>query len=1000
MTNASVLAPAVPAPRPWDPERATRGVERWLDQAGREDDPTLAAFIRDLAEPDTPGRALLDAVFGNSPFLTACVLREPAWMRRLVTDGPDAARDGAFRTMAADVMAAGDDQARVMRALRVAKRRTALTAAVADILGLWSLEAVTGALSLMAEQALDHCCAHLLTRLHNKGDLVLPRADRPTFESGLFVLGMGKLGAGELNYSSDIDLIVLFDEDRIDYRGRLSAREAMVRLTRDVVRMMEERTGDGYVFRCDLRLRPDPGATHLALSTEAAEQYYESFGQNWERAAMIKACPVAGDRDAGARFLDHIRPFVWRRSLDFNAIRDIHSIKRQIHAQRGHAVVAVEGHNVKLGRGGIREIEFFVQTQQLIWGGREPRLRARATISALNALTERGLVEPGVRDDLAVAYEHLRRVEHRLQMIEDEQTQTLPSDKEQLRAFATFMGYDGIKPFALDLKATLMRVQDHYADLFEDQPALSGGEGNLVFTGGEDDPETLRTLTDLGYANPHAVAATIRGWHHGRYRCLRSTRARERLTELMPTLVRTLADTAHPDGALLRFDSFLSHLPAGVQLFALFAENPQLLVLVADIMGDAPRLAERLARNPSLLDGVLDPESMGPPPRTEDLRAGLRMALRDARVFEDVLDICRRWANDHRFLVGVRTLRGQCAPVDAGRSLSDIADVVLDVLLQHVWVQFAEAHGAMPNGAVVVVALGKLGGQEMTPTSDLDLIMVYDVPEGVEQSDGPKPLAPTVYYTRLVQRFINAITANTAQGRLYEVDMRLRPSGNKGPLATSLDSFRRYQGEAAWTWEHQALTRARVVAGPATVADRVAEVIRDTICRPRDPADLARAVADMRARIDTEHGDENPWNIKHVRGGLVDVEFIAQYLQLRYAHDHPDIVVPNTAQGLRRAGAAGVLTAEDAAFLSLAYDRWLGLQGMIRHSMDGVPDDETLPPGLKARLVTNWDGAGDFEGLKAAMADTAARVLALYERLVLGPAEEGETTAPDLNESV
>ncbi|WP_299437451.1 bifunctional [glutamine synthetase] adenylyltransferase/[glutamine synthetase]-adenylyl-L-tyrosine phosphorylase [uncultured Rhodospira sp.] len=990
MTDATILAPPAPPPLPGDPERAARGMERWLDQAGREDDTALAAFMRDLASDGTPGRAVLEAVFGNSPFLTACVLREPDWMRRLVADGVDSAAETALATMRADATAAGDDRTRVMRVLRVAKRRIALTTAVADILGLWSVDTVTAQLSKLAEQALDVCCGHLLTQLHGKGDLVLPRPDRPTFECGLFILGMGKLGAGELNYSSDIDLIVLFDEESMDYRGRLSLREAMVRLTRDLVRMMEERTGDGYVFRCDLRLRPDPGATPVALSTEAAEQYYESFGQNWERAAMIKARPVAGDIGAGARFLDHIRPFIWRRSLDFDAIRDIHSIKRQIHAQRGHAVVAVEGHNVKLGRGGIREIEFFAQTQQLIWGGREPRLRARETVAALNALTERGVVDPRVRDDLVAAYGHLRRVEHRLQMIDDAQTQTLPADKDKLRELAVFLGYEGIKPFALELKATLMTVQDHYADLFEDQPTLAGGEGNLVFTGGEDDPETLRTLTDLGFANPHAVAATVRGWHHGRYRALRSTRARERLTELGPDLIRALAGTVDPDGALRRFDTVLAHLPAGVQLFALFAANPDLLTLVAEIMGDAPRLAEHLARNPALLDSVLEPESLGSPPTPEDLRGGLNLALRDARVFEDVLDICRRWANDHRFLVGVRTLRGQCAPGDAGHALSDIADVVLDMLLEHVWAHFAEAHGAMPGGAVVVVALGKLGGQEMTPTSDLDMIMVYDVPEGVEQSSGPKPLPPTVYYTRLVQRFINAITANTAQGRLYEVDMRLRPSGNKGPLATSLDAFRRYQAEAAWTWEHQALTRARVVAGPATVGDRVAAVIRDTIIRPRDPAVLARAVADMRVRMDAEHGDPNLWNIKHVRGGLVDVEFIAQYLQLRYAHDHPEIVVPNTAEGLRRVGAAGLLPEEDAAFLSAAHDQWLSLQGMIRHSLDGVPDDDALPPGLKARLVANWGGIEDFQGLKAAMRDTAARVVALYDRIVAASAAEGE----------
>jgi len=982
MTAHGLLSAPLMPPRPADPDRAANGLERWLDHAARDADTTLSAFMKDLAVDGSPGRAVLDAVFGNSPFLTTCLLREPAWILPLVADGPDAALATA---LAPEHLAPGGDQAALMKALRVARRRVALTTALADILGLWSLDQVTGALTRLAETALDVCCVHLLGHLHAKGDLVLPDPDSPTLNSGLFILGMGKLGARELNYSSDIDLIVLFDESAMDYRGRLTPREAMVRLTRDLVRMMEERTGDGYVFRCDLRLRPDPGSTPLAISTEAAEIYYESFGQNWERAAMIKARPVAGDRPAGERFLEVIRPFVWRRSLDFNAIQDIHSIKRQIHAQRGHAVVAVEGHNVKLGRGGIREVEFFAQTQQLIWGGRDPRLRRRETLAALDALMERGLVIAGVRDDLRAAYVHLRGVEHRLQMIDDTQTQTVPRDPDKLRALAVFLGHDGIKDFALALKATLETVQNHYADLFEDAPTLSGGEGNLVFTGGEDDPETLRTLTDLGYVNPHAVASTIRGWHHGRYRALRGTRARERLTELMPSLIRSLSETANPDGALLRFDNFLAHLPAGAQIFALFSANPGLMALVAEIMGDAPRLAERLARNPRLLDAVLEPGFMHARSDPDTLRQSLDLALRDARVFEDVLDICRRWANDHRFQVGVRTLHGHRPPAQTGRELSDIADIVLAALLEGVADDFAKRHGRIPGAAVCIVALGKLGGQEMTPTSDLDLIMVYDVPDSAEQSDGPRPLAPTVYFTRLVQRFINAITANTAEGRLYEVDMRLRPSGNKGPLATSLESFTRYQAEAAWTWEHQALTRARVVAGPVMLSARVSEVIRDTIHRPRDPDTLAREVADMRRRMAAEHSDDNPWNIKHRSGGLVDVEFLAQFLQLRHAREHPDIVVPNTAEGLHRVGQAGLLPADDAEFLSDAHHRWLSLQGMVRHTLDGVPQDHALPPGLKARLVEVWPGADDFRDLKARMDETAGRVRALYDRVLGGP---------------
>ena len=539
-------------PRPAHADRCRGGLERWHEQAA--DDTDLASWAESLAR-DAGGRALLEAVFGNSPFLTQCLLREQRFLRGLLADGPEAGFAALLSGLRADTVTMSES-APLMRALRIAKRRAALLIGLADLCGLWDLAAVTVALSRLAETALSIAAAHLLRRAANNGDFILRHPEDPEKESGLIIIGMGKLGAFELNYSSDIDIIIFYDEEHISYTGRKS--------------IQEERTADGYVFRSDLRLRPDPGATPPAISLTAAELYYEGFGQNWERAALIKARPVAGDRAAGEAFIRFLRPFIWRKNLDFAAIQDIHSIKRQIYAHKGGAHIAVAGHNIKLGRGGIREIEFFAQTQQLIWGGRDPQLRGCSTLGALRALSVAGHVEPVAVEELAAAYGYLRTLEHRLQMIDDQQTQTLPSDPAALRHLAIFMGHTDLDEFAATVRQWLERVEWHYARLFENAPNLGTPSGSLVFTGGENDPETLKTLSGMGFANAEAIASTIRGWHHGRIRATRSTRARELLTELTPALLAALVKTSDHDQAFLRFDEFLSRLPAGVPLFSLF----------------------------------------------------------------------------------------------------------------------------------------------------------------------------------------------------------------------------------------------------------------------------------------------------------------------------------------------------------------------------------------------------------------------------------------------
>ena len=959
-------------------------MQNWRNSSSRFDDPEITKFIESSLE-DTRLRALLAAIFGNSPFLSHCLLSEAEFVRDIVTEGPEKSLKETQAALCQDI---GTDTTTpaVMSLLRRARNRVALSVGIADITGYWPLEVITGALSEFADNALQIAVSHLLLEGHTAGEIEIANTDDPAHASGFIVLGMGKLGALELNYSSDIDLILLFDQDLVRYQGRKTPQQFFVQLARKLVRILEERTGDGYVFRTDLRLRPDPGSTPLVVSTLAAETYYESTGQNWERAAMIKARPVAGDLTAGDRFLDFLRPFIWRKNLDFAAIQDIHSIKRQINAVKGGAQIAIAGHNVKLGRGGIREIEFYAQTQQLIWGGRDPTLRARNTCETLRNLAEAGHIGEDVPVKLEKAYQFLRMTEHRLQMIDDQQTHALPIDPEKLSGFANFMGYADTDSFSAALAGHLHLVEDLYAGLFEESPEL-GGPGSLVFTGGEDHPDTLRTLADLGFREPEKVSATVRAWHHGRYRALRSTRSRELLTELMPALLSALSKTLDPDAALIRFNDFLGGLPASVQLLSLLYTNPALLQLLAEIMGSAPRLAETLRLYPILFDAVLTAVFFDDTPDADSLIAEFDTALDQAKDFQDVLDILRRQVNDRQFQTGVRILRRHTTPDDAGPALSDIADTALRSLYPRLLAEFTGQHGHMAGGDMAIVALGKFGGREMTIGSDLDLLFVYQCSD--EASNGTKPLSAIPYFTRLGQRLLGAVTAPTAEGTLYEIDMRLRPSGNAGPLATSFEAFVKYYQESAWTWEKMALTRARIVVAGDTLKTHLEDAIGTALNANHDAVALLRDVAHMRARMERDQPAAGPWDMKNLRGGLIDIEFIAQYLQLRYApvrtRDQPAILSVNTTEALRRLRAATILDEETADILIASMRLWRNVQGVVRLSVGENFHQPMLPEGCQ-NFMAEVCGSDSFYELRTQIADSAATCHEIFRRLIEEPA--------------
>ncbi|MFC4165839.1 bifunctional [glutamine synthetase] adenylyltransferase/[glutamine synthetase]-adenylyl-L-tyrosine phosphorylase [Teichococcus aestuarii] len=941
--------PARTLPAPHDRMAAQRLLEAFAERGAAE-----------RAYAATPaGTALLAALGGHSPYLAELAERESATLLRYAERGPD----DAF-ALALDPLGRADpDAARpaVAALLRQAKRQAALIIAAADLAGQWPLDRVTGALSTLAEAAIDYACAHLLREAAGRGELRLPRAGARDSRgvargSGLVILGMGKLGGGELNYSSDIDLMVLYDPMAAACNAE-RAGGLYVRIARDLVKLMEERTAGGYVFRTDLRLRPDPAATPLAVNIATAISYYESLGQNWERAAMIKARPVGGDRALGEHFLSEIRPFVWRRHLDFAMIADIHSIKRQIHVAHGargaHAEVRVAGHDVKLGRGGIREIEFTTQVLQLIWAGRDPGLRDPTTLGALAALAAAGRIERRAAADLADAYVFLRDVEHRLQMVADRQTQRLPEDEEGLARIASFMGFADTPSFAATLTGHLNRVEQHYAQMFEREPALShdtgaeGAGGSLVFTGAQDDPETLATLSAMGYAQPAQVAGMVRGWHHGRLRATRSERARELLTQLMPTLLAAFAAQREPDAALARFDTVLSRMAAGVQMLSLFHRNPALLRRVAGILGAAPALANHLANNPASLDGLLAGGGGDDPGAAA---AVLPALLKQARHFEEALDGARRMVTEGKFEIDAAALEGVLDADAAGAARSALADAAIGALLPHVAREFAARFGKVRGGALAVVALGKLGGQEMLPGSDLDLVLIYDHPEDAEESrGGPRSLPPSVYFSRLAQQVIGAITAPGAEGKLYEADMRLRPSGNKGPVATSLSAFTRYHAESAWTWERMALTRARCVAGPPALRRRIGQAVRGAIIAHAGETAIADAVA-MRARMLRDLPVDGPWDIKAMPGGMVEVEFIAQALQLAHAARQPKVLAPTTRLALANLARARLLPAAEAETLIAADRLWRTTLGLLRLTL-GRWRQEALPAPTAAALL-------------------------------------------------
>ena len=830
--------------------------------------------------------------------------------------------DGAWA--AAQQVAAPEDG--IARSLRRRRGAVALVTAAADLAGAWGLDRVTRTLSDFADQALEEALAAAMAERY-------PDAEK----RGFVVLALGKHGSRELNYSSDIDPILLYDPRTLPHGEREDPADAAVRIGRRVSELLNARDGDGYVFRVDLRLRPSPEATPIALPVEAAIGYYESTALGWEQAAFIRARPAAGDIALGDYFMQAIRPFVWRRSLDFGAIDAITDISRRIRDHYSQGQAFGPGYDLKRGRGGIREVEFFAQVHQLIHGGRDPSLRSGNTREALRALAGAGVFESDVAAKLDEAYVLFRTVEHRLQMVEDRQTHELPKSAEAMDNVARLHGLEDGGALLDLLRPHVQWVGSNYDRLTPATPSESLSV---------DEDRLKAQLVDLGFDDPETPLARIARWRSGTVRALRSGASRDALEELLPGLMRTLAAAPDPARALNRLDDLIGRLPSAINFFKLLAARPGLVELLAELLSHAPTLADALGRRAELLDGLIDTSAFDPPPAVGIL-ADQFARLEEGEDYQALLDRVRQRVNDRRFALGAQIIRGG-DPLEAGRGYSRVAEAAIEALSAATVAEFERAHGKVPGGEMVILALGRLGGGVLTHASDLDLVYLFTGSFETE-SDGAKPLGATQYFNRLGQRITNALSVQTAAGPLYEVDTRLRPSGAQGLLAVSLDSFARYQREEAWTWEHLALTRARPVFGSGAARAALGAILTETLERPRDFDELARQAVKMRGDIARHKPPAGDLDVKLVPGGLVDLEFLIHITQFR----HNMAFDPDLRAALEQLVAAGHLPAE----LVGAHDlitRFLIVSRLVS-PRSTEPPQATRPLVARACGVESWD---------------------------------------------
>lgn len=879
-------------------------------------------------------RGALARAQANSSFLAQLIERHPKLVALL--------EKGDFDTALASALAVQADD--VGTTLRKQRQGVALVAAIADLSGAWDLGQVTRALSDFADNALD---VAITAAIEDRVPGSTPQ--------GFAVIALGKHGGQELNYSSDIDPIFLYDPETLPHREREDVADSAVRIGRRVIELLSERTEHGYVFRVDMRLRPSPEVTPIAIPVDAAISYYESSALAWEQAAFIRARAAAGDKDLGSYFLKAIQPFIWRRSLDFGQIANIRAMSGQIRDHYNEGQVFGPGYDLKRGRGGIRECEFFAQVHQLIHGGRDPALRIADTREAMARLAEAKCIGPEESQGLIEAYALLRTIEHRLQMLDDRQTHSLPEDVEELNRIARLHGLNDGAALLTKLEPHIRFVEGTY-DAIADEAAE--GERRLPDEGVPLEDQ----LAALGYADAPAVAQRLARWRSGQLRAIRSTSAREAFEGVLPKMMAALAQAPDPEAALARLDNMLELLPSAINFFHLLDARPGLLKLLGDILSYAPTLAEALARRSEYLDGLIDTSALDLPESAEALAAELA-ARTGGEGYERLLDLVRAFVGEKRFALGVQLIEGRQDPLAVSLAYSQLAEVAVRTLTAATIAEFEQAHGKVSGGEFVILGYGRLGGQSLTHASDLDLVLLFTGETGVE-SGGRRPLGATQYFNRLAQRVVGALSVQTATGALYEVDTRLRPSGAQGMLCVSVDSFAQYQREDAWTWEHMALARARLVYGPP---EAIEAVIADVLGQQRDPAKLRKEIVAMRAEMAEHKPPKGPLDVKLCPGGLVDAEFCIHALQLEHRKGlYPQLVL--AAAELIDAGLLPPAFAPAQALLT----RLLVMARLV------APDSE-VPPEHAQALVAEALGFAHWKDLMMAVDAAKAAISAVWK---------------------
>ena len=831
----------------------------------------------------------------------------------------------------------------VESALRQQRTGLALTVALGDLAGELSFERATELLSDFADSAIQRALA---TALEER----VPGAPL----QGIGVLALGKLGSRELNYSSDVDLMLLFDPKRLPRRERDDPTEAAVRIGRRMIEILQRRTADGYVVRVDLRLRPSPEVTPIALPVNAAISHYESSALPWERAAFIRARHCAGDETVGSHFLNAIEPFVWRRSLDFGVIEEVREISARIRDHFAQGALLGPGYDLKRGRGGIREVEFFAQIQQMIHGGRDRSVRMPATLDALQALHRAGRLDEADADALAQAYRLLRTIEHRVQMVDDAQTHLLPLDRQALDGVAQLHGLENGDMLIALLQPHVERTETLFNSLASDK------EGRLSA-----DPDILaKELEGLGFSDPDVALRRIADWRSGKARSLRSPAARVAFEAMLPALLREVAAGPDPERAINRFADIVDRLSSGINLYRLLEARPQLARHLALILAYAPPLGDMLARRPDLLDGLIDESSFALPPEPDAMADRLRQVM-GGEPYDRALDRSRRLVNERRFALGVQLIAGHADPLDLAMGYSNVAEGTIIALAELASDEFAKAHGRVEGGELIILALGRLGGRALTHASDLDLIYIYDAPAG-STSDGARPLSATDYYNRLANRVTAALSVATAAGPLYEVDTRLRPQGREGMLAVSLQGFLDYQRNEAWTWEHMALCRARPIYGTASAKARLTEAIASILSTKREVQKTRADAAKMRADMAKHKAPSGPLDIKLGEGGLVDLEFAVHTQQL------------TTGEGLDPGLEFAIAKLAEKGLLDASYDHDLRLLSRMLVVMRLVAPESNEAPEKSRGLVASLCGYESWDSLLAAHDEARQRIAQLW----------------------